>query len=40
MVIDGFLAQSKGHAASLNMRQGRITCPNVAQVFPDLPAIK
>jgi len=35
--LDGFLEQSSGHAASLNMRDGVITCKNVAQAFPDLP---
>lgn len=36
--VDGFLAQSAGHAVSLNMRDGAITCSNVAREFPDLPA--
>jgi alanine dehydrogenase len=35
--VDGFLLQSDGHAASLNMRDGRITFPDVAREFPDLP---
>ncbi|MBD3239946.1 MAG: alanine dehydrogenase, partial [Chitinivibrionales bacterium] len=36
--VDAFLSQGPGHAASLNMRDGVITCPNVAKEFPDLPA--
>jgi alanine dehydrogenase len=35
--IEGFLAQSPGHAASLNLRDGRIVNPAVAEAFPDLP---
>jgi len=34
--LDGFLAKSPGRAAALNMRDGRITCPAVAEVFADL----
>ncbi len=34
--LDRFLAQSPGHAAALNMRDGAITCPAVADAFPDL----
>jgi len=35
--IDGFVALDKGHAAALNMRDGKITSPPVAEAFPDLP---
>jgi len=35
--LDAFLARSPGHAAALNMRDGRLTCANVAKEFPDLP---
>ncbi len=31
--LDGFLQKSAGHAAALNMRGGRITCPAVAKAF-------
>ncbi len=34
--LDGFLSKSPGRAAALNMRDGKITCPAVAEVFPDL----
>lgn len=34
--LDGFLAKSSGRASALNMRAGKITCPAVAEVFPDL----
>ncbi|MBM4143259.1 MAG: alanine dehydrogenase [Lentisphaerae bacterium] len=37
--LDGFAALSDGHAAALNIRDGRIACPAVARTFPDLPAI-
>ncbi|HSR88252.1 MAG TPA: alanine dehydrogenase [Pontiella sp.] len=33
--LDGFLAKSPGRAAALNMRNGKITCPAVADAFPD-----
>lgn len=36
--LDGFVGKSPGHTAALNMRNGTITCPAVAAVFPDLPA--
>ncbi|MCF6188057.1 MAG: hypothetical protein L3J49_11375, partial [Desulfobulbaceae bacterium] len=36
--LDSFLMQSRGQAAALNMNNGSITCPAVAEVFPDLPA--
>jgi len=32
-----FTEQSPGMAAALNMEDGKITCPAVAEVFPDLP---
>jgi len=35
--LDSFLMQSSGQAAALNMNNGSITCPAVAEVFPDLP---
>ncbi len=35
--IDGFIRQGKGFRASLNMRDGKITCSAVAKAFPDLP---
>jgi len=34
MGLDGFLQQSPGHAAALNLRDGKITCPAVAEAFP------
>ncbi|MBN2164050.1 MAG: alanine dehydrogenase [Pontiellaceae bacterium] len=34
--LDGFLQKSPGRAAALNMRDGHITCPAVAEAFPDL----
>jgi len=34
--LDKFLAQSPGHAAALNLREGKITCAAVAQTFPEL----
>jgi alanine dehydrogenase len=37
--LDGFLAKSKGRAAALNMRDGKIMCGAVAEVFPDLPSV-
>jgi len=36
--VDRFIAQSPGHAESLNLRDGRIVNPAVAEAFPDLPA--
>jgi alanine dehydrogenase len=35
--VDGFLAQSVGHLAALNMRGGKIMSADVASAFPDLP---
>ncbi len=35
--LDEFLTESPGLAAALNMRNGRLTCAAVAEVFPDLP---
>jgi alanine dehydrogenase len=35
--VDGFLAQSPGHAAALNVRAGAITNADVAAAFEDLP---
>ena len=37
--LDAFLAKSKGRAAALNARDGKITCRAVAEAFPDLPSI-
>ncbi|MBN2705523.1 MAG: alanine dehydrogenase, partial [Deltaproteobacteria bacterium] len=34
--LEGFLAASPGQAAALNLRDGRIICPEVAATFPDL----
>lgn len=34
--LDNFLAESSGQAAALNMRNNMITCPAVAEAFPDL----
>ena len=34
--IEGFLQKSKGRRAALNMQAGKITCPAVADAFPDL----
>jgi alanine dehydrogenase len=36
--LDGFLAESAGHRAALNMREGRITNAAVAETFPELPS--
>ncbi len=36
--LDSFIAQSEGHASSLNMRDGKIVCSAVAAAFDDLPA--
>ena len=36
--VDGFIARSAGHAAALNVRDGKITYGPVAKVFDDLPA--
>ena len=38
--LDEFLAQDPGQAAALNMKNGRITCPAVAEVFPDLAGVR
>lgn len=38
--LDDFLAENPGQAAALNMHEGTITCPAVAEVFPDLPNIR
>ncbi|MDY6844733.1 MAG: alanine dehydrogenase [Thermodesulfobacteriota bacterium] len=35
--LDLFFHKSKGNAAALNMRDGKILCSAVAEVFPDLP---
>lgn len=35
--LDSFIALSEGRAAALNMRDGKILCPAVAEAFPDLP---
>jgi alanine dehydrogenase len=37
--LDGFLTKSKGRAAALNVRDGKILCHAVAEAFPDLPSI-
>ncbi|MGA1864044.1 MAG: alanine dehydrogenase, partial [bacterium] len=34
--LDSFIARSKGRAAALNMRDGKILCSEVAKAFPDL----
>lgn len=34
--LDGFMQHSPGRAAALNMRSGKLTCPAVADAFPDL----
>ncbi len=36
--VDGFIAQSPGHAEALNMRGGKITNDAVAETFGDLPS--
>lgn len=36
--VEGFIARSAGHAAALNVREGKITYEPVAKVFDDLPA--
>ncbi|MCE5280022.1 MAG: alanine dehydrogenase [Planctomycetaceae bacterium] len=35
--LDQFANQSPGHAAAVNMREGKLVNPAVAAVFPDLP---
>ncbi|MCF6187810.1 MAG: alanine dehydrogenase [Desulfobulbaceae bacterium] len=35
--LENFLMENSGQAAALNMNNGSITCPAVAEVFPDLP---
>ncbi len=35
--LDAFLQKSPGRAAALNMRNGELRCPAVAEAFPDLP---
>lgn len=35
--VDDFLARSRGRAAALNMRDGRIANPAIASVYEDLP---
>ncbi|QNN22297.1 alanine dehydrogenase [Planctomycetales bacterium ZRK34] len=35
--VEQFIQRSSGHASALNMRDGKITNPAVAEVFPDLP---
>jgi alanine dehydrogenase len=34
--LDKFLAQSKGHQTALNIKEGKIILPAVAEAFPDL----
>ena len=34
--LDGFIQKSPGRSAALNMREGKITCPAVAEVFSNL----
>ncbi len=34
--LDGFIKESQGQAAALNLRAGKIICPAVAATFPDL----
>lgn len=36
--VEKFVERSPGHASALNVRQGRIVNPAVAEVFADLPA--
>jgi len=36
--LDAFAAADPGHAAAINMRNGKITNPAVSKTFPDLPA--
>jgi alanine dehydrogenase len=38
--LDGFLRRSPGRKAALNMRDGTITCPAVAEAFPGLENVK
>jgi alanine dehydrogenase len=37
--LDGFMNKRPGRATSLNMRNGKLTCPAVAEAFPDMPAV-
>lgn len=37
--LDSFIAKSKGRAAALNMRDGKIMCTAVARVFPDMSCL-
>jgi len=39
MRLDVFEAESEGNAAAVNIRDGKITNPAVARVFPDLPGL-
>jgi len=39
MTLDEFIAVDSGHAAALNMRDGKLTNPAVIEAFPDLPHI-
>lgn len=36
--LKSFMKGSEGRAAALNMKDGKITCPAVAEAFPDLPS--
>lgn len=38
--LENFLSEDSGQAAALNMRDGKLTCSAVAEVFPDLPQEK
>jgi alanine dehydrogenase len=37
LAVDAFIARSPGHLAALNIRDGKITSPDVADAFDDLP---
>jgi alanine dehydrogenase len=37
--LDAFVARGRGRASALNMRGGRLTCPAVAEAFPELPRV-
>ncbi|MCY3021955.1 MAG: hypothetical protein NTW87_23330, partial [Planctomycetota bacterium] len=35
--LDRFVARSPGHAAAMNVRDGKLANPAVIEAFPDLP---
>ena len=35
--LDAFVRRSPGRAAAVNMRDGKLVCRAVSEVFPDMP---